>query len=749
MKPYTERRLREVVTDRFEIDLNMPKEYPPIAARPTEDGGVRDRFFAAVAELPDEITVVRPFSPDGFTKGEVIYVAENGSDTASGKKDEPIATLHEALRRASGKGGAKIVLRGGNYSLTEPLNITKEHSGTPENPLIITAEDGEVPTVSGSYRIPASAFVKPDDEKMLARLKPEVREKVLVADLPSLGITEYGIVGKGEKGSASLILNSVPLDLARFPNSGDEPLAVTDRVYCTGFDYARGEIGDWEFGIDEDRCFKWEWHDDIYLYGALCFEWTRLYTPVGGFDAEKRSVRGIGKFDVHPISDRPNNTFYFTNVFEELDAPGEWYLDRSTGKMYLYPPKELTDADDIRFVAKECDLFVCRGAENVIIDRLDIGRNSGVAILTDDCRQVLAQRCRVTSVTYGMKDYESAVVLDGGFRNGIIASKFDHCTTCCIDVLGGDRRNLIPANNFAQNCIIKDTLNRNSISAGGCGNLISHNYLHNTTMGDTGHNEGIFEYNVCEGGDTTTGDSGMIYVAGGGLSSCGNHYRYNYFFGFVENDYGIYFDDMSRGMYAYGNVTVGCGTTGDGTTWYSGGRGYNHHGGGEHCFWNNITIDAGYFGFGGESYWYDSHSSWKSFFNGIYGAAKNIANEKYFGRNPTYRDFCDAVFRFHEDLKDPDYVPYSSWADRRLRLPYYNHYENNIIFRAARPYLLGLGRYTATGLETNLITNEDPGFVDLEGRNYTIRDDAPLYEKIPDFKPIPFYKMGPVDDFED
>ena len=62
------RKLKEVTTDEFKLELNMPKEYPPIKARRTEDGGVRDRFMATKAELPDEITVIRPFNVDAFAK---------------------------------------------------------------------------------------------------------------------------------------------------------------------------------------------------------------------------------------------------------------------------------------------------------------------------------------------------------------------------------------------------------------------------------------------------------------------------------------------------------------------------------------------------------------------------------------------------------------------------------------------------------------------------------------------------------
>ena len=81
MREMADRRQSENVTDNFDISLNMPKSYPEIKARPTAEGGVRDRFFAAVAELPDEITVVRPFCPDGFKKSNenTFYVSPDGS----------------------------------------------------------------------------------------------------------------------------------------------------------------------------------------------------------------------------------------------------------------------------------------------------------------------------------------------------------------------------------------------------------------------------------------------------------------------------------------------------------------------------------------------------------------------------------------------------------------------------------------------------------------------------------------------
>ncbi|MBQ6676508.1 MAG: right-handed parallel beta-helix repeat-containing protein [Clostridia bacterium] len=754
MREMADRRQSENVTDNFEISLNMPKSYPEIKARPTAEGGVRDRFFAAVAELPDEITVVRPFCPDAFEKSNrnTFYVSPDGSDGATGKADDPIRTIKEAFDRVRGLGGAKIVLRGGDYDLTETLQLGPDHSGTAESPLVVTVEKGEKARVSTSKKIPASAFSHDAGDAFLLKFKPEVRDRVVCTDLPSLGITDLGSVSAprkhhGNAWGSALVFNGRILDLARYPNAGETPFHTTGKIWSTGFD-EEGNERPWEMEIDDDRVYAWADDDEIYVYGALTYDWIIMRGKVAGFDKEKRTVIGEKPFAGDAIIGSPDNDFCFTNVPEELDAPGEWYLDRKTGKLYLIPPYgELKDEDDIRFVTGHCDVLTVRGAKYVLIDGLDIGRCGGAAINVFECENVVVQRCLVTGTCAHADDDDSAVAVEDCKRCGFISSRIEEFSNKALSLSGGDRKTLTPGNNFIQNNVVINGKNRFGIMCGGgVGNVVSHNYLENATMGDAGQNEGIFEYNVIKGGDTVAHDTGMIYVGGGGCSSCGNHYRYNYFHDFAKGDYGIYFDDLSRGMYAYGNVVVGNGTEGDGTVWRSGGRSYNHHNGGEHCFWNNVSIDAGFFAFGGDiSYWVTNFNHWKSFFEGIYGAAVEMSVDVYLKRNPTFREWAAAAIQHHEDLKDPNYVEKSGKAERRLRTPWCNHYENNVIVRAARPFKLDNGLESATGLGTNFITEEDPGFVDFEGRDYRIRPDAPLYKKIPDFKPIPFEKMGPTD----
>lgn len=45
----------------------------------------------------------------------------------------------------------------------------------------------------------------------------------------------------------------------------------------------------------------------------------------------------------------PGNRYFVANAFEELDAPGEWYLDRASGNLYFWPPVP-TFQDQMAFV---------------------------------------------------------------------------------------------------------------------------------------------------------------------------------------------------------------------------------------------------------------------------------------------------------------------------------------------------------------------------------------------------------------
>src|ERR1700744_4076582 len=91
-----------------------------------------------------------------------IWVAPNGDDSNPGTAAAPMATVSVALRRArelrrlndpSISTGIHIILKGGEYPLTEPIFIRPEDSGTDASPTVIEAAPGEQPILSGAHPV--------------------------------------------------------------------------------------------------------------------------------------------------------------------------------------------------------------------------------------------------------------------------------------------------------------------------------------------------------------------------------------------------------------------------------------------------------------------------------------------------------------------------------------------------------------------------------------------------------------------
>lgn len=63
---------------------------------------------------------------------------------------------------------------------------------------------------------------------------------------------------------------------------------------------------------------------------------------------------------------------------------------------------------------------------------------------------------------------------------------------------------------------------------------------------------------------------------------------------------------------------------------------------------------------------------------------------------------------------------------------------NNIHVRGK--WIAGPERYLEVG--DNLVTDEDPGFVDAKGKDFRFKDLAAIQKQLPGFKPIPFEEIG-------
>ena len=138
-----------------------------------------------------------------------------------------------------------------------------------------------------------------------------------------------------------LIIDDAVMPLARWPNEGSVTL---NRVVDPG--PVLGESDFWTrggtFGHDLDRMAHWSNAEDIWLEGTVGKDWEWTHNQVASFDVEASEMtlaygEVSGLLNWAPF-------FVFRNLLEEIDEPGEYFIDRETGVLYLFPPDGFTTA---------------------------------------------------------------------------------------------------------------------------------------------------------------------------------------------------------------------------------------------------------------------------------------------------------------------------------------------------------------------------------------------------------------------
>ncbi len=515
-----------------------------------------------------------------------LYVAPDGSDENDGSKDAPFATIEKARDTVrgmdkTGKTGITVAVKAGEYRVSS-LEFTAEDSGTEECPVAYRAYgDGEV-ILNGGITIKPDSFTKVTDEAMLARLSGDAKQAVVCADLKEYGLTadDWGkLYAIGSYNTAAkydgdwtgdlyceLFINDKRQVLARYPDTG---YLYTEKVLETGLgresDGALTAVENWdeirnpasdvyEIGKDlADRIASWKTLDDVWMFGFWKYDWADASSPIGDFDAEKRILSP--KF-VSTYGTKVDAPYYFYNVFEELTAPGEWYLDRENGIVYVYPDGGITTATvDLSITLKP--IIQVENADHITFDGFTIKGTRGDAIIISGSGNTV-ENCLIKNIA------GNAIVVNG-YDNLVYANEITRTGKGGISLNGGDSETLTPGNNKADNNYIHDWSEiyqtyQAACSIGGVGNICSHNEMHDSpheaiTYGGNNH---IIEYNDIHDVCLLSDDAGAIY-AGRRWDFYGNVIRYNAVYNVGADGHrpcGIYMDDALSGQIIYGNLLV-------------------------------------------------------------------------------------------------------------------------------------------------------------------------------------------------
>ncbi|MCP4642125.1 MAG: phage tail protein, partial [bacterium] len=276
---------------------------------------------------------------------QVVYVAPDGDDGHPGTVEQPLASLEatrDAVRAMKAAGtlpadGVVVELRGGVYRLDKAFVLTGEDSGTERAPVVYRARGGEAVVLSGG--LPLTEFAPVTDEAVLARMDDGAKDRVLQAAIPEHAKGILKDLPTGFRGSASmaeLFFDNRPMTLARWPNDG---FVTIKKVVDAGEKSQKSDKGG-VFEYDGDRPARWANAKGVYLMGYWCHDWYDVSLRIKSIDTATQQIT-LAKAHSYGIGGRTARRYFAFNVLEELDSPGEWYLDRDAGVLYFWPPSDV------------------------------------------------------------------------------------------------------------------------------------------------------------------------------------------------------------------------------------------------------------------------------------------------------------------------------------------------------------------------------------------------------------------------
>lgn len=254
-----------------------------------------------------------------------FYVSTQGNDTWSGTRAEPnrrgsegpfasLARARDAVREARAKGEpaeAQILVRGGKYFVESTLDLEPQDSG-----LTIQAARGEQVTLFGGRKITGW---HQDDEPFWS------------APVPA--------VGKGPWDFRMIAVNGRFCPRARFPENGF-------LTHLTDFKVAWMSTtgGGWQRKPTEQELTTLKYRPgdfgpgfDIHNAEVTIYHmWDESCVGLAGHDPATQTL----KFSVpagHPPGAFGVKKYVLWNVKEGMNSPGQWYLDRSAGKVVYWP----------------------------------------------------------------------------------------------------------------------------------------------------------------------------------------------------------------------------------------------------------------------------------------------------------------------------------------------------------------------------------------------------------------------------
>jgi len=390
---------------------------------------------------------------------------------------------------------------------------------------------------------------------------------------------------KPADGSHALLIHAEAFDEAKakeFTISRGAAATHRDR-----FHFRKGEWAKWPRSPEPE----------IHIFPA--WGWVNSILSVDQVDFETCTVHVTNQNCTQDL--RLGNRYFVENVFEALDAPGEWFLDRSAGKVYYRPKSNDFASQDV--VAPALDRLVAfqgnledsgSDGESAFVEHIALRgftfkhttyKLEMPSVYSPDDGTIWMERARHCTVDKchfeGVGGYAVRMSLQSN-NNRVLGNRVHEAGQGGV-LLVGDLTETQPTNNvIAGNTITHCGKIWKHVGGvyvtTGSGNRIANNTitdmpryaisLKSYRKGSVSHNN-VVEYNRIERTNMETNDTGAIETLGRDREDSGNVIRYNLILDVVGlktsetgemltpyYTWGIYLDDYSSGTQIFGNVVA-------------------------------------------------------------------------------------------------------------------------------------------------------------------------------------------------
>ncbi len=503
------------------------------------------------------LTVIAMLLP-GVVRAEVSYKEIYVDPTYSGSDTNVYNTLksaNDAAKKLAATTPVRVNIKSGTYYLTETFKPVSS-----SNKIAYRGVGDDVKFI-GAKKV-KKANITAADASLEPRLNASATQNIKRIDLKAENLTNYGTIPhRGYEDNADKVFEmrvftgEKSYKNARWPNVG---YAISG--YVPSYDPKDNSVPV-EMECLEGRQLSWTLETNGFIEAFNNYEYRSASSQIYGISEETGRMLLSVPGDTVSTFER-SKRYYAYNILEELDAPGEFYVDRTNGYLYFYQYED--EGADVYVSTLQSPVITVSGLRDVSFENINICYSGNNGILVENSKNISFKNCDITNVG------GSGVIIKESSHVSFADAEITECGSHAIDISVAIPEDLSGCNitfsgNTVAGCSRKSATSVGAITMSGVGITLSDNVIH-----DMPHQAIQFfglkhlikdneVYDVCK----EVRDAGAIYI-GRSWSWRGNRITGNYIHdltGYYGNDVtGVYLDDYMSGVRIDNNIFRNCQT---------------------------------------------------------------------------------------------------------------------------------------------------------------------------------------------